>query len=73
MTDPWNRCDVCGKFIAMDDFARGAVRDMITPDSDRSRESWKTLCIKHGLQDLEELTNGQHDKLPASVDRDPGR
>jgi len=48
MTDPWNRCDVCGKFIAMEDFDNGAIRHMITPDSDRSREEWETLCIKHG-------------------------
>lgn len=45
--EPWNRCDVCGKFIAMDDFDKGATRHMLTPDSDRSREEWKTLCIEH--------------------------
>jgi hypothetical protein len=51
MSDPWNRCDVCGKFIAMRDFEKGAVRHMVTPDSDRSREEWETLCLKHGLED----------------------
>lgn len=45
--DPWNRCDVCGRFIAMDDFDNGAIRRMLTPDSDRSREEWETLCKAH--------------------------
>lgn len=61
MADPWNRCDVCGKFIAMNDFGRGAVRFMVTPDSDRSRETWETLCLKHGLEDRAALTNGKRD------------
>lgn len=43
----WNRCDVCGKFIALKDFDRGAVRNLIFPDSDRSVETWETLCTKH--------------------------
>ena len=47
MREPWNRCDVCGKLIAMDDFDKGATRRMLTPDSDRSREEWETLCIAH--------------------------
>jgi hypothetical protein len=46
--DPWNRCDACGKFIAMDDFDKGAVRHMVMPDSDRSSEEWETLCVEHG-------------------------
>lgn len=41
---PWNRCDGCGKFIAMAEFGNGAVRDMVYPDSDRTRETWATLC-----------------------------
>jgi hypothetical protein len=48
--DPWNRCDVCGRFIAIDDFgwlAPSATRTLITPDSDRSREEWETLCKEH--------------------------
>jgi hypothetical protein len=50
MTDhiePWNRCDVCGRFIALEDFDNGAVRRLIYPDSDRSVETWETLCIRH--------------------------
>ena len=47
----WNRCDVCGRFIALSKFqcckTQGAVRRLITPDSDRSREEWETLCEKH--------------------------
>jgi len=45
--EAWNRCDVCGKFIPMDDFDRGAVRYCVMPDSDRSKETWETLCLKH--------------------------
>lgn len=46
----WNRCDVCGHFIAMADFESGAaLREMTTPDSAYSMESYKTLCrCAHG-------------------------
>ncbi len=57
MTDLWNRCDVCGKFIAMHDFDKGAVRYCVTPDSDRSRETWETLCVQHGLEDRAALSS----------------
>lgn len=44
----WNRCDVCGRFIAMRDFEAGsASRELITPDSHVSREEYETLCSKH--------------------------
>lgn len=45
--DPWNRCDVCGRFISMEDFGDGAVRYCVTPDTEFSRETWETLCKKH--------------------------
>lgn len=51
MDEPWNRCDVCGRFIAFEDFDKGAVRSCVTPDSDRSRETWDTFCIKHAAED----------------------
>ncbi len=45
---PWNKCDVCGKFISFDDLDKGlAVRDMIYPDSELTRETWETLCKEH--------------------------
>lgn len=47
----WNRCDVCGKFIAISDFDTGAIRRLLTPDSHRSREEWETLCAKHAAAD----------------------
>lgn len=53
MSDPWNRCDDCGKFIALDDFGNGAVRDCVTPDSEFSKETWLTLCIKCAKEDRE--------------------
>jgi len=59
--DPWNRCDVCGKFIALDDFGRGAVRYMINPDAYGCEERWETLCLKHGLEDRAAMTTGKCD------------
>lgn len=50
MDDPWNRCDVCGRFIAMSDFATGAaVRQMTRPDSEYSSETYETLCPRHAV------------------------
>jgi len=43
----WNRCDVCGKFIALKDFDNGAIRTLLTPDSELTKETYETLCIKH--------------------------
>lgn len=44
----WNRCDICGKLISINDFVEGrATRRLITPDSDRSTEEWETLCREH--------------------------
>jgi hypothetical protein len=40
----WNRCDECGQFISYIDFMQGAIRRLVTPDSDRSREEYLTLC-----------------------------
>lgn len=46
--DVWNRCDVCGRFIPMEDFENGrAYRHLVTPDSEHTREEWETLCYKH--------------------------
>src|SRR5690606_31211431 len=42
---PWNRCDECGRFIAHEDFGRGARRTMTLPDSDYSFEAWKNTCV----------------------------
>jgi hypothetical protein len=42
--DQWNRCDVCGRFIAFEDFENGAVRRLVTPDAEGTREEYETLC-----------------------------
>lgn len=42
----WNRCDNCGKFIAIKEFDKEAIRIMITPDTAFSSETYKTLCKK---------------------------
>jgi hypothetical protein len=46
------RCDVCGRFIPYADLeAKRAVRYLDTPDSDYSRESYRTLCAAHVVAD----------------------
>jgi len=46
--DPWNKCDVCGRFIPYCDFEKGdASHKMITPDSDVSYEQFETFCKNH--------------------------
>jgi hypothetical protein len=48
MKDPWNRCDQCGRFISLDDFADGkATHKMLEPSSDLGVETWETLCSAH--------------------------
>jgi len=46
----WNRCDVCGKFISFESFdakENPAIRRMLTPDSEFTKEEWETLCPEH--------------------------
>ena len=53
----WNKCDVCGKFISMEDFSTGkATRTMVTPDSEFSTEDYETLCPLHNDNNLRKLT-----------------
>ena len=44
---PWNRCDICGKFIAFADFESDAVRKMT---GDPCEENFLTLCLTHGYE-----------------------
>lgn len=47
-----SRCDICGRFIAIDDFISGrATCKMISPDSDYSCEDYETLCKNHSGKD----------------------
>lgn len=44
----WNKCDVCGRFISMRDLETGnAIRRLITPDSEYTKETYETLCAEH--------------------------
>jgi hypothetical protein len=43
----WNKCDACGRFISFDEFEAGAIRRLVYPDSDYTRETWETLCSAH--------------------------
>jgi len=46
----WNKCDVCGQFVAYIHFEVGAaVRRMIIPDNGCSSEQWETLCVSHSF------------------------
>ena len=53
----WNKCDVCGKFISMEDFSTGkATRTMVTPNSELSSEDYETHCPLHNEDNLRKLT-----------------
>jgi hypothetical protein len=56
MTDAWNRCEVCGRFIPLDDIAGGfALRRLLEPDSNLGVEKWETLCRWHYKRPLAAL------------------
>jgi len=43
----WNRCDVCGRFIALKEFEEGtAMRNLLTPDSYLTNEEWETIHFR---------------------------
>ena len=43
----WNKCDVCGCFIAFHSFGNQASRKLITPSAEGTEETYETLCRKH--------------------------
>jgi len=44
-TEPWNKCDWCGKFIGLEDLVDGlATREMVTPDSHHTQETFENKC-----------------------------
>lgn len=46
------RCDICKRFIPMNDFAIGvAKRRLLTPASEFTAETWETLCKHHSEKD----------------------
>lgn len=43
----WNRCDACGRYIPLDDFANGrATRRMLAADSQFTSEEWENQCSR---------------------------
>lgn len=45
--DYWNRCTICGKFIAIKDFESGeATSEMVYPDSELTVETFEVICKK---------------------------
>ncbi len=63
------RCDVCGRYIAYRE-SGAASRELITPDSEFTREIYETLCASHKQESiysmLEELSDAR--KLFATKD-----
>ncbi len=56
----WNRCDECGVFISFDDLEKGlAIREMETPDTDYTSETWITLCKKHNEEAFTKAVKGE--------------
>jgi hypothetical protein len=51
--DTWDvRCDVCGRFISVDDLQIGRARHvLLTPDSEFTKETYESLCHKHNLEE----------------------
>ncbi len=48
----WNRCDECGRFISFRAFESGkAVRRLLTPDSELTKETYETLCPTHKIME----------------------
>jgi hypothetical protein len=45
--DLWNRCDVCGRIIALKDFLNGATHRLINNPMHSCDELWETLCKEH--------------------------
>lgn len=47
----WNKCNVCGRFISYEDLTTGAaLRELETPDTHFSRETYITLCPEHNTE-----------------------
>ena len=52
--DKWNKCDICGRFIAYDDFTNGkAINNLLLPDSDLTIETWETVHKTCLLKEIE--------------------
>lgn len=48
--DYWNRCDACGRFIAVNEIGLTASRILLNPDAEGVPEVWETLCPDHCTQ-----------------------
>ena len=48
-TSGWRfSCDVCGRFISVEDLVSGAaLHKLLTPDSEFTMETYETLCQEH--------------------------
>jgi hypothetical protein len=55
MGDIWNRCNICGRIIAYQEFAdETAVNRLVNPDAYGSDELWDTYhkkCESESIQD----------------------
>lgn len=47
MNDAWNKCNVCGQFIAYQEFVdETAVNVLVNPDAYGSEELWDTYHVR---------------------------
>ncbi len=64
--DPWNRCDVCGRFISYADFASGKARCILaTPESNFTSERYETTCAEHTKKPFDPGVNQYNGVDPA--------
>lgn len=50
----WNSCDVCGRIIAIKEFAyvNGPRVTLLTPDAEGTAEKYEVLCAEHRLETM---------------------
>jgi len=49
------RCDVCGRYIPLKDLVSGlASRELLTPSSEYTKETFETLCKTHKEDNYEQ-------------------
>jgi len=47
MSDAWNRCNVCGQFIAYSDFESGEAKNvLVNPSAYGTEEVWDTYHVR---------------------------
>lgn len=67
---PWNRCDYCGRFLALRAFLKGsAVRKLVSHDTAFSSENYETYHVRCQNKEVCQSSNGPVSKTVATVKR----